>query len=254
MTAEQQNENWLRMASDSRKEVRRIYSLDHNGREFDKGFEYAIETIFGKHNLTSDIEPKEMLLVERKRVNEIYSEAEMNNKYYSQPNCNERERIIKVYFGGQMVALKQLFGDKCLNEKETLFSENHKNENKENGIVDKENMSKISEIFTKENLDEIVSSMLEYTAILTKDIINEAQKYKPEEERIFIKGAAWMLYHLVKNRGQRHTYIESDMSLDEAIEHCEKVLPLAETSQCAREHIQLRDWLIELKQYREKKQ
>lgn len=126
------------MASDSRKEVRRIYSLDYDGREFDKGFEYAIETIFGKHNLTSDIEPEEILLVEKKRVNEIYSEAEMNNKYYSQPNCNERERKLKEYFGGQMVVLKQIFGDKCLNEK-TLFSENHKNENKENGIVGSEN-------------------------------------------------------------------------------------------------------------------
>ena len=40
------------------------------------------------------------------------------------------------------------------------------------------------------------------------------------------------------------------MSLDEAILHCEEVLPLAETSQCAREHMQLRNWLIELKNYR----
>lgn len=42
------------------------------------------------------------------------------------------------------------------------------------------------------------------------------------------------------------------MSLDEAIQHCTDVLPIAETAQCAKEHIQLREWLLELKQYRER--
>lgn len=104
----------------------------------------------------------------------------------------------------------------------------------------------------KEKIDNKISEMLEYTAILTNEIIEEAKHYSPADERMFIRGAAWMLYRLVKNRGQRHTYIESDMSLDEAIQHCNDVLPLAETSQCAKEHMQLRDWLIELKNYRNK--
>lgn len=102
----------------------------------------------------------------------------------------------------------------------------------------------------KEIIDDKVSSMLEYTAILTDEIISEAKNYPPAEERMFIRGAAWMLYRLVKNRGQRHVYVPHDMSLDEAIQHCAEVLPLAETSQCAREHMQLRNWLIELKNYR----
>lgn len=105
----------------------------------------------------------------------------------------------------------------------------------------------------KESIDNQISEMLEYTAILTNEIIEEAKKYAPEEERMFIKGAAWMLYRLVKNRGQRHVYVPHDMSLDDAIQHCEEVLPLAETSQCAREHMQLRNWLIELKNYRNNK-
>lgn len=105
----------------------------------------------------------------------------------------------------------------------------------------------------KKNIDIKVSDMLEYTAILTDEIIQEAKKYSPEEERMFIRGAAWMLYRLVKNRGQRHVYLPKDMSLDEAIQYCEEVLPIAETSQCAREHIQLREWLIELKNYRNNK-
>ena len=107
---------------------------------------------------------------------------------------------------------------------------------------------------TINQINDTISSMLKWTSILTDEIISESEKYSKEEQATFIKGAAWMLYRLVKNRGQRHVYIEKDMSLDEAIKHCEEVLPIAETSQCAKEHLQLRDWLIELKQYKENKQ
>lgn len=104
-----------------------------------------------------------------------------------------------------------------------------------------------------EEINISVSDMLTFTSVLTDEIIEEAKKYDPECERIFIRGAAWMLYRLVRNRGQRHIYVPNDMSLDEAIKHCEEVLPVAETSQCAKEHIQLRNWLIELKEYKEGK-
>ena len=102
-------------------------------------------------------------------------------------------------------------------------------------------------------IDSIVSSMLEWVSILTDELISESEKYPKEEQMAFIKGAAWMLYLLVINRGQRHVYIEKDMTLEEAIKHCEEVLPIAETSQCAKEHLQLRDWLNELKLYKENK-
>lgn len=104
----------------------------------------------------------------------------------------------------------------------------------------------------KEQLDNIVSDMLEWVSILTNEVIEEAKKYPSEQEAIFVKGAAWMLYRLVRNQGQRRTYINKDMDLDEAIKHCEEVIPLAESGQCAKEHIQLRNWLIELKNYRNK--
>lgn len=107
---------------------------------------------------------------------------------------------------------------------------------------------------TINQINNTISSMLEWTSILTDEIISESEKYSKEEQTMFIKGAAWMLYRLVRNRGQRHVYIKKNMSLDEAIKHCEEVLPIAETAQCAKEHMQLRDWLIELKQYRENKQ
>lgn len=106
---------------------------------------------------------------------------------------------------------------------------------------------------TINKIDDIVSSMLEWVSVLTDEIISESEKYPEEEQATFIKGAAWMLYRLVKNRGQRHIYIKKDMSLDEAIKHCEEVIPIAETSQCAKEHVQLREWLTELKHYKENK-
>lgn len=45
------------------------------------------------------------------------------------------------------------------------------------------------------------------------------------------------------------------MTLDEAISHCDDVISEQESCNkigCMNEHIQLRDWLIELKEYREK--
>lgn len=57
MTAEQQNENWARLTPEFRKEVKRLYSLGAD-REFDRGYDYALYMLFGKHNLTSDTEPK----------------------------------------------------------------------------------------------------------------------------------------------------------------------------------------------------
>lgn len=38
------------------------------------------------------------------------------------------------------------------------------------------------------------------------------------------------------------------MTLDEAIEHCQEKI---DNTQCGLEHLQLRDWLIELKKFRE---
>lgn len=45
--------------------------------------------------------------------------------------------------------------------------------------------------------------------------------------------------------------MDKEMSLNDAIKHCEEVAFNCENSQCAREHIQLKDWLVELRQYRE---
>lgn len=41
------------------------------------------------------------------------------------------------------------------------------------------------------------------------------------------------------------------MTLDEAIQHCDEVAVTCENKECALDHLQLSNWLNELKDYRE---
>lgn len=45
--------------------------------------------------------------------------------------------------------------------------------------------------------------------------------------------------------------IYGGMTLDEAIDHLFKEINTMECGECRNEHVQLRQWLIELKEYRE---
>ena len=57
------------------------------------------------------------------------------------------------------------------------------------------------------------------------------------------------------NKTDKSRTFEEDkeiMSLDEAIEHCVDVFESTDCDDCALEHLQLADWLTELKEYREK--
>lgn len=58
-----------------------------------------LEALFGKNNLTSDIEPKEMLTVERKKVQDYYDRMIQDDDEVAQGVCH---------------TLKYFFGDKCL--------------------------------------------------------------------------------------------------------------------------------------------
>lgn len=40
------------------------------------------------------------------------------------------------------------------------------------------------------------------------------------------------------------------MTLNEAIQHCDEQAKTCDIKECANEHAQLRDWLIELREYR----
>ncbi len=74
------------------------------------GLRITFDNIFGHHNLTSDTEPEEMLVVERKKVQEAYRYPEG----YADPTHNTiRSQTIGIHS-----ALKKLFGDKCLHDEE----------------------------------------------------------------------------------------------------------------------------------------
>lgn len=100
MTERQQNENWERLTPDFRKEIKRMFSLKVYN-DFSSGYNQALILLFGKHNLTSDTEPEEMLMVKRKKVQEEW-------KYIAERN----------YAAFGLAPLQRLFGDKCLSEKE----------------------------------------------------------------------------------------------------------------------------------------
>lgn len=75
--------------------------------------EDMLESIFGKHNLTSDAEGEEMLTVSRKRVQEIYS---YNEEILSQDPTHGGAILLKK-------KLTDLFGSKCLPDEEPKQTE-----------------------------------------------------------------------------------------------------------------------------------
>ena len=67
-----------------------------------------LEDLYGSHNLTSDTEPEEMLMVERKKVQEIYHQIKLE---LGDGGCSERQDDINME---KESLLHSLFGDKCL--------------------------------------------------------------------------------------------------------------------------------------------
>lgn len=76
--------------------------------QYDCGIVDTIETIFGKHNLTSDADGEEMLTVSRKEVQRLFDSC----------NRHKRKRLLDGdsidYFDGEINILTILFGSKCL--------------------------------------------------------------------------------------------------------------------------------------------
>ncbi|MDE6649778.1 MAG: hypothetical protein K2K45_07595 [Muribaculaceae bacterium] len=86
MEKEMQNLNWKCLPKEVRKEIRAEYQNAIEGSDL----ESFLQDFFGDHNLTSDTEPEEMLVVEMKKVQEMAQ--------------NDIARAM----------LLTIFGDKCL--------------------------------------------------------------------------------------------------------------------------------------------
>ncbi|MDE6254725.1 MAG: hypothetical protein K2M39_00880, partial [Muribaculaceae bacterium] len=118
MTKEQQDLAWACLPKEVRKEIKMLWELDtmpvHPFLDPDsvaEGAAYVLTDIFGYHNLTSDTEPEEMLMVERVKILHKYS---VINKA-----INDTVSTDTLYFlKGKLSILKFLLGDKCLPDKE----------------------------------------------------------------------------------------------------------------------------------------
>ena len=103
MTKEIQDRTWASLPKEVRSEIKAEYQNAIEGSDL----ESFLQDFFGHHNLTSDTEPEEMLMVERKKVRCLYAST---------------QKIVaptsKSFIEGKLQAYYELFGDKCLPDKE----------------------------------------------------------------------------------------------------------------------------------------
>ena len=129
-----QDRIWQCLPKEARGEIKTTYYINLNGNEnYSKSAIWnegsaclarlkLLEYLFGKHNITSDTEPEdEMLFYPRKDVQEFY--AEICKTIVRSQNTNMR-----IYSQGKIIALKSLFGDKCLPDKESRLCDKCINE------------------------------------------------------------------------------------------------------------------------------
>lgn len=70
---------WKILPAEFKEEVKKEYSVHHESGDmkYSYGYSDALTDFFGEHNLTSDAEGEdEMLYVRRKRVQEMFAEAQ----------------------------------------------------------------------------------------------------------------------------------------------------------------------------------
>ena len=108
MTKEQQDLIWKCLPKKAREEIKAIYYINlKDNRKYSESGVWneasacsarfrLLENLYGKDNLISDTEPEEILMVERKKVQEMFDTGDRNS-------C---------------ATLAALFGDKCLPDKE----------------------------------------------------------------------------------------------------------------------------------------
>ena len=108
MTTEQQDLAWASLPKEKREEARILYKTQRYDAR------YVLICLYGKHNLISDTEPEEMLHCSRDFVIEKYKTLIKSRDEHHRINSPD----LASWFAGRAVELKELFGDKCLPEKE----------------------------------------------------------------------------------------------------------------------------------------
>lgn len=118
MNKEQQDLVWKCLPKEVREEIKKRYKNLSSTFLTERYME--LHNTFGHHNLTSNTEPEEMLMVERKKVQELYDGL-----------LNEKDAVsISTPYGSTITArlqlLKELFGDKYMPDKEESNPKFHK--------------------------------------------------------------------------------------------------------------------------------
>ena len=115
MIKDQQEIAWVCLPKDARNQIISSYFCKRESdTEYNKGYVDAMLHIYGIHNLTSDTEPEEMLMVERNFIIDFYKRTKSRRWEY------EDARLIRAMEkeDGKFLAIEYLFGDKCQPDKE----------------------------------------------------------------------------------------------------------------------------------------
>lgn len=105
---------WQCLPREFKEEVKYKYNKTKTKKikkECDLGFLNAHEGMFGVHNLTSDAEGEEMLIVPRSHVQKYYANFLRESK-------DATSSIDRLSYGGRRAMLQELFGSKCLPDEE----------------------------------------------------------------------------------------------------------------------------------------
>lgn len=100
---------WQCLPKEVRDKIRKDIATHLDG-DYYKGWQESLINYFGHHNLTSDEEPSELLFVERKKVQELYSD-------YQRARVT-KSTLDKAVFDGRLDMLDDLFDNKCLPDTE----------------------------------------------------------------------------------------------------------------------------------------
>lgn len=176
------------------------------------------------------------------------SYLENNNDYYS--NNKDKFDELKETMRKHMSETQQLARD---------FEESTKEQERLTKLITELRKDKTSSLDMLLLLKLVMANDLADFDLVSDQVIAEAKKKYPEGcdvdcEReyyeIWLEGAAWMYYSLMMKRPST-AYKTGQLTLDDAIKHCEEVLPLCENDEVREEHIQLGNWLKELKELKE---
>lgn len=106
MNKEERDKLWKSFPKEFRKELQRIYRIEGRNPLYNKGYNSALEYLFGRENLTYSEEDKN-LSVKEYLVQDKYRDAYISMKITDDPET-------KKWGIARVALLYQLFGDKCI--------------------------------------------------------------------------------------------------------------------------------------------